>query len=180
MFLEYIKKYEKNSILISIIMILISILLIINPTGVLNVVMIIFGLAILIDGILRFISYFKSEKESRVFSVELFMGIVEIMAGILVLIGKGIFISILPILIGIWIIVRSIMKLQISFNLKSADSERWILILISSIVSLLLGVLIILNPFGTVVTITVIAGIILLISSIIDLCQSLAIIKVLK
>ena len=180
MFLEYIKKYEKNSVLINIIMILISVLLIINPTGVLNIVMIIFGLGILIDGVLRSISYFKSEKEFRIFSVELFMGIIEVFAGILVLICKGLLISILPILIGIWIIVRSIMKLQISFNLKSTSSERWIPILISSIVSLLLGVLIILNPFGTVVTITVIAGIILLISSIIDLCQSLAIIKVLK
>ena len=180
MFLEYVKKYEKSSILINILMIIVSILLIINPTGVVNVIMNILGVIILVDGIFRMISYFRAEKEERTFSSELFLGIIVTIGGIGVLIGKDILISLLPIVIGLWIIVRSIMKLQVAFNLKSFGLNKWVGILASSIISLLLGILVIANPFGTVITITIITGIILLVSSIIDLIQSIAIMKTLK
>lgn len=177
---EYIKKYEKNSIIINILMVLVSILLIINPAGVLNMVTIVFGIDILADGLFNIAAYFGTDKSYRIYSGKLFEGIIVSTAGILILLNKSLLISILPMVIGIWIIVRSIMKLQLSLNLKSMEVSKWIWVLVSAVISLLLGILIIMNPFGTMITITILAGIFLLISSITDLIESVFIIKTLK
>lgn len=177
---EYIRKYEKNSIMINILMIVVSLLLIINPVGVLNIVMIVFGIGVLADGLFHMASYFGTEKEFRMFSGDLFEGIIATIAGIFILINKPLLIAILPFVIGIWVMIRSLMKLQVAFNLKSAESSNWIWVLVSAIISLLLGILIVMNPFDTALTVTVLAGIILLISAMIDLAESIIILVTLK
>lgn len=161
-------------------MILVSILLIMNPVGVLNVVTIVFGIGVLVEGLFHIVSYFGTEKELRVFSGDLFEGIIATIAGVFILCNKAILISMLPLVIGIWMIIRSIMKLQLAFNLKSAESSNWGWVLVSAIISILLGILIMMNPFGTALTVTVLAGIILLISAIVDLAENLTVLKTLK
>lgn len=180
MFAEYIKKYEKNSILINIIMIVVSVLLILNPAGILNIVMLVFGIGVFIDGIFHIVSYFLTEKEARIFSGNLFEGVLSTVAGILILCNKSLLISMIPIVIGIWILIKSIMKLQLAFNFKSADSKKWIPLLVSSIISILLGFLIILNPFSAAYTVTIIAGVVLLVFAIYDLIESIAILRTIK
>lgn len=172
MLLEYVKRYEKNSILTSILMIIISILLIAMPETILNTVIILLGILALLDGIIHTISYVITDKEMKVFSNELFLGILEIITGILLFVFKGSIANIIPIVIGIWIIIVGIIKFQLSFNLRGLDS-KWILLLIGSLISIGLGSLIILNPFGTIITITVISGIILLITEICSLLESI-------
>lgn len=180
MFFNYIRKYEKTSGLINIIMIIVSLLLIINPAGVINTVVIVFGLGVLIDGIFRLITYFLEDNLSRMFSGDFFQGAISCLGGVLIILNKTLLISIFPTLIGFWLIIRSIIKLQVTFNLKSVNSEKWLMLLISAIVTLALGILIISNPFGTVYAISAIAGIILLISSTIDLIENIVIIKALN
>lgn len=180
MFLEYIKKYEKNSLIINLLMILVSILLIVNPNGILNLVMIIFGIGVIIDGIFHVISFFRTEKEYKFFGGDLFEGILAIVAGVFILFNKTLIFSFIQIVIGAWIIVRSILKLQIAFNLKDNNSSKWVFVLISSIITFLLGVLVIINPFASMIAVTVVVGIILLVSSIVDLIETLTILNVLK
>ena len=68
MILEYIKKYEKRSILTSIIMILIAILLIIKPVAMLDTFVTIFGIGILLDGIFSIILYIITDREQKIYS----------------------------------------------------------------------------------------------------------------
>ena len=65
---EYIKKYEKSSIISSILMIVMAILLMLKPTAILNTIITIFGLIILAQGIISLILYFIAGKEERAFS----------------------------------------------------------------------------------------------------------------
>lgn len=180
MLLEYVKKYERNSILTSILMAIVAILLITMPKTVLNTVIIVLGVIGLIDGAFHTISYVITKKEMKVFSNELFQGILEVIAGILLLKFKANIISIVPIIIGIWIIIEGIMKFQLSFNLRTLIDSKWILLLIFSIVSVILGVLIIINPFNTVMTLTVISGIFLLATAICNLIESIYVLIKLK
>ncbi len=177
---EYIKKYEKSSIASSILMIVMAILLMLKPTAILNTIVTIFGLVILAQGIINLILYFIAGKEERVFSSALVEGILFTVVSILILANKEVMISIMPIIVGVWIIIKSIVKLQLSFNMKAMNEKNWVLILISSLITLIIGIIALVNPFEIMVTVTILTGGFLLGTGIIDLVESICIIRKLK
>ena len=173
MILEYLKKYEKESIVISVILIVIAIFLIAKPGIALTTAVTIFGIIFLVEGIIGIISYMREEPEVRAFSSELMMGILLAMLGLIILFNRPLFISMIPIITGIWIIIRSIMKFQLAINLKSVVAEKWGWMLVSSILMCILGVLIIVNPFEAIVTLTRFIGIMIVIVEVIDIFESI-------
>ena len=49
-------------------------------------------------------------REIKAFSNELVMGLLLTILGVIILLNKPVFLSILPIITGMWVIIRSIMK----------------------------------------------------------------------
>ena len=180
MLLEYMKRYEKRTIVSSILMAVIAILLIIEPETMLNTVMLILGIGILIDGLISVIVYIFTNKEQRAFSNSLVEGTLALVIAVLILTNKKIMISIIPIIIGSWIIIKSIVKLQLALSIRSINEKSWILLMISAIITLVLGIIILVNPFSTMVTITVLGGILLLATAVIDIIDSICILSKLK
>lgn len=172
MILDFLKKYERESILISALLIIVAIFLIAKPGIALSTVVTLFAIVFLVDGIINIIAYMMEDAEIRAFSNELMMGILLVILGFIILLNQPLFISILPIMIGIWIFIKSIMKFQLAINLKSAVAERWGLLLVSSILMAILGVLIIANPFEAIFTLTRFIGIMMLVAEVINICES--------
>ena len=172
MILEFLKKYEKESILISILLIIVAIFLIEKPGIALSTVVTLFAIVFLVDGIINIIAYIMEDAEIRAFSNELIMGILLVILGLIILLNQPLFISMLPIMMGIWIFIRSIIKFQLAINLKSAVAERWGLLLVSSILMAILGVLIIVNPFEAIFTLTRFVGIMMIVVEVINICES--------
>ena len=173
MIIDYLKKYEKESIVVSLALLIIAIFLIAKPGIALTTAVTIFGVIFLIEGIISIISYMMEETEIRAFSSELMMGILLTMLGLIILFNKTLFISMIPIITGIWIIIRSIMKFQLAINLKSSVDENWGWMLASSILMCVLGILIIVNPFEAIVTLTRFVGIMIVIAEVIDIFESI-------
>ena len=111
---------------------------------------------------------------------ELVLGIILLAFGLIILLNQVEFISILPIIIGMWLIIKSVMKFQLAINLKSMMAEKWGWVLDSAILMFIFGVLIVLNPFATVITLTRFVGIMLLIAEICDLIESIYILAKVK
>lgn len=172
MILDFLKKYERESILISALLIIVAIFLIAKPGIALSTVVTLFAIVFLVDGIINIIAYMMEDAEIRAFSNELMMGILLVILGLMILLNQPLFISILPIMIGIWIFIKSIMKFQLAINLKSAVAERWGLLVVSSILMAILGVLIIANPFEAIFTLTRFIGIMMLVAEVINICES--------
>ena len=175
---EYIKKYSRYTILLSLALILLSIFLIAKPLESLNAIMIVIGIVLIISGIIQLISYFTSPKELKAFSFKLILGIISIILGIIVIVNTSAINTILTGVIGAWMIIQSIIKLQIAFNLKELANSNWKAIVLLSLLTLILGILIIFNPFGAIITIGRIYGIMLLISEIINLFESIFILRI--
>ena len=154
MILDYLKKYEKGAIITSILLIIISIFLIAIPGIVLSTLVTVFGIIFFAEGLINIISYIFEDKEIRAFSNELILGIILLVFGLIILLNQVAFISILPIIIGMWLIIKSVMKFQLAINLKSMMTEKWGWVLASAILMFIFGVLIVLNPFATVITLT--------------------------
>ena len=157
MILEFLKKYERESILISVLLIIVSLFLIAKPGIAVSTVVTLFAIVFLVDGIINIIAYMMEDVEIKAYSNELIMGILLVILGLIILLNQPLFISILPIMIGLWIFIKSIMKLQLAINLKSAVAERWGLLLVSSILMAILGVFV---------------GIMMLVAEVINICES--------
>lgn len=173
-----LKRYAKNSLLISVLLFILSFFLIFNPAGSLNILNIILGCVVLVNGIVHAISYFSASKEFKSFSFELVEGIVCVVLGLLIIFNPNAINNLLTIVLGAWIILDSIIKIQLSFNMKSIGRKNWSIMLILSIVTIIFGLIIILNPFATIITVTVLCGILLLITELINIFESVSLLKI--
>ena len=177
---EYLKKYEKTSIFVSLLSIAGSILLIVNPAGVMNIIISIIGASMILGGLWYVISYFRESKELQYFRLDLFVGIILIVSGILMIKNASALIVFISMVVAVWIILRGILDLQVSLNLKSVQSRGWWIALIMALITIALGIVVFVNPFATAELTVISTGIIMLVSSIFDLGQSIGILVALK
>ena len=86
---DYIKRCEGYSIVISILMIVLSIFLMINPLESLEAFVIMFSFIIILNGVAYFVSYFNMPKKDKLFSFDILMGLITLIAGILIFIYRA-------------------------------------------------------------------------------------------
>ena len=171
---EFKERYEKNSIVTSILMLILSLFLIFMPIKSIVAIIWIFSIFVIIDGIIHIVSYCKTTPEDRLINFEFAEGIMEILAGILMLTSADYLVIFLPILLGVWLIVKSIIKMQLAINVKDVEGHNWVIILISSIITLLLGIFLVANPFPTFLAVTIsVLGIVMAVSEIINILESI-------
>lgn len=170
---DYILKYEKYSSLTSIMMIILAIFLIGKPVATLEAFVIAFSSIMIVEGIISFVNYFTIDKEYRLTSFDLISGIITTLTGILLFIYRTSLINVFPIILGIWIIINNLFKMQISINLSTIDNSGWAYFLLLNILLIIFGIVLIINPFTSLVAITTMSGIILLICECINLGESI-------
>lgn len=162
-----LNKFLTSSIIISIMMFIIGLIFIVYPEVSFETITYILSVILIINGI-----YFLFEKEvSMFYSGFLTLGIIELLLGIIMLLYPNIIKTLFPIVTGIIMITKSTLDLRISMLLCKNGYNNWISIFICSIISILCGLIIIVNPnMGGVALITSIGVIIVLysISNIID------------
>lgn len=140
------------------------------------------GILILVYGVIRIVSYLRRQ-ESGFFRLDLVIGILFVVVGGFLLLRPDIIVSILPITIGIYILFDSLMNLRQALDLKEAGYEKWWCMLILAVIMIVLGLIMIFNPFGTAaLTVMVMGGIFIFrgISNIITILFTSRKIKTLK
>lgn len=181
MFRDLVRKYEKNSIVVSILMLILSFCLVFMPFSSAVTIVWMFGIFTIVDGIIHIVSYFNTNIDNRLANFEFAEGIMGILAGFLIFISAEYLVLFMPVMIGIWIIVKSIAKMQIALNMRNSDESTWILVLVLSIITLLIGIFIILNPLPEFVAVTItMIGVCLAIYEIINIIEAIYILYKLK
>ncbi len=174
---KYIRKIGLNSIVISLLLIVLALFMIVKPLGTVNVLMLILGYIMIVDGLIHFISYFSIKTEYRFFSYELAQSILYILLGLIIVYNSNTITTALPIFLGIWIVIEGIFRIQIAFNLSGVRNVQWGIMLIMSMIEVLLGIILIINPFPSLEVLTIVSGIMLLISQFIDIYDDVFIIN---
>lgn len=177
---NYIKKYEKYSIMISVLMVLLSLCLVLKPVQSMEIFIIFFSAILVVNGISCFISYFSSDKDERILSFDLINGLITILTGILVFIYRTSLIEIFPIILGIWIIFNNLFRLQLAINLSFIPNCNFLLLIFISILMIIIGILSIINPFASAIAITSLVGIFLLISELTNIFECIYVLSILK
>lgn len=174
---KYVRKLGRNSIVLSIVLLVFGLFMFTKPVSTVNVLMIVFGVILVIDGLVHLVSYFAIKDEYRFFSSELVQAIIYIILGFVLMINYYNISFLLPIILGIWIIVDSIFKLQISLNIRDIYDSHWGILLSMSILTGLFGMVILFNPVESLAMLTRICGAILMIVELISIFEDFSIIS---
>ena len=174
---RYIRKLGRNSIILSIIFIFFGMFMFTKPITTINVLMITLGTILVLDGLVHLISYFSIKDEYRFFSSELAQATIYIILGFILMCNYDKISNLLPMILGIWIIVESIFKLQISLNIRDIYASHWGLLLSMSIITGLLGVIILFNPFESLTLFVRVSGIIVMLVEILSIYEDILFIK---
>lgn len=175
--MEYLKKLFKKtggiSIVESIIFAILGIILICKPEGTVKVITYILGTIFILVGIYKIINYFMTKGKNDFYNVNLIYGLTAIVIGIVTMAYMNVIGSVFRIIIGVWIIYTSFVRISTSLQIKRVGSNMWIGSLILAIVMFLCGLYTIINPGTIVATI----GVIMLIYSIIDIIENIIFMK---
>ena len=96
------------------------------------------------------------------------VGILSVVLGIILLLKPNILSTLFTIAIGVWIILSSINSLKMAIALRDQDVP-WVLLLLFGIIDLILGIVVVFNPFTASISLMIFIGIMLIVHSIIDI-----------
>ncbi len=175
---KLMKKFLKSSIISAIVLIAVGLLLIFNSEGTIFTISYVIGgilIAIGAVAIIKFISTMKEPEKNYDFNIV--YGIVCIIMGVLVIGHPKAISTIISIILGVVIIASSATKLQYTLQMKKEGNAAWKVTMVIALISLLCGVVLVFNPFGSAKAITEIVGIFILIYAILDIISTLSIKK---
>ncbi len=109
------------------------------------------GLLLLAYGIITIISFFAHRGSSGSFSfqAEFILGIISAIVGAFFLAHPAVILSILPTILGLYILIDGLVNLKRGLDMHAFGYAGWTTTLILSIISLVLGAIILWNPFST-------------------------------
>ena len=127
------------------------------------------GATLCLYGIIKMIGFFSNDLYSLAFQYDLAFGILMGALGVIMLIKPESFISVLYFIIGMMILANGLFRFQISFDAKKFGLERWYVITLIAAISCVFGLLLMIDPFKGVGVVTVLTGVAIVISGILDL-----------
>lgn len=162
-------KIEVGRAIISAIYIAVGVILILHP-GVTGIIICrtAGALALLLGGF-RVFTALRARGADWFFRLDLVVGVLLLAFGIFALAQPKVVLSILPVVLGVYLVTECVGKIQRAVLLKKWDYPRWWTVLSLGPVTGLLGVLLIVNPFQAVETSLMILGISLLVNGASDL-----------
>lgn len=168
-----VKKMSITSIISSLIFIVTGIFLLLKPETAINVVCYVLGIILVLWGVVSIIQFFSDKNSSNYLSMSFIFGSFVFIFGIIILIKPSIVASIVPLLLGVWMVINGVTKL--SYALSIYKNTKNMLSIIGSIFIIVFGVTLIFNPFEGAKGLTQIIGIVLIVYSILDLAESITI-----
>jgi uncharacterized membrane protein HdeD (DUF308 family) len=154
-----LKKTAWGAICESLVTMLLGILLIVWPETIIRIVAYVIGTFFIIKGAYQVINYFIVKGQNDFFNNGLLVGVISLLIGLaLLLMGKEIA-NVFRIVIGIWVIYESLVRINTSIKLHATGIEAWRYVLILALMMLVLGIFI---TFYTGAIFTIIGWLIIL------------------
>jgi len=159
--LNKLNKYLNSGIILTIVFLLVGGILIVKPDISFNIISYLIGASLIVSGIYLFII---DSKTNNIFINVFLYAILLTLIGILIILNPVTLKVILPIFLGLWFLISGIFKIRLDIYMK--DEPYFILSLITNIITVICGVILLINPVESISAITISLGIIIVISSI--------------
>ena len=154
-------KVINNYLLDGIILILIGVVLLVWPQETLNLAVRIIGGAVAAMGACKLLMHFIKKEEERKIG-KLLIGILQVVLGIVLLLKPELFISFIPVIVGVLLLYGGIVLLPAAWKARKNDTNNAKIALIISVVYILLAVICFVNPAAFAAYIMKFNGIVLI------------------
>lgn len=166
---DMFKKVGWESIITSVIFVVLGLILITEPEGTLRLISTILGIIFIFVGLYKIWGYLKNKGNYNFYNYEMAYGIISIILGIIIMCYSSQISFIFRILIGLWIIYSSVIRIDLSWKLKTSNSKIWMYSMIIAVIMLVCGIFVICNSGAVVVAI----GTIIIVYSVLDIIESI-------
>lgn len=163
------KKSGYLSLLSSILFLILGILLIINPEEIVEFISYIIGAIFIVMGIFKITSYFTSKDKYAFYDYNLIFGAFCCIVGIIIMAFGSTIVAMFRIVIGIWIILSGLNRLDLSMKIKNSGVNSWTLSLLISILIIIAGIYVVFASGSILSTV----GIALVVYSIMDIIENI-------
>ncbi len=160
-----------GNVILNVIFLIFGIIFYSKPFITATTVGVIIGLNFLLFGVYDIYMYLM-RKDNPIFGSKIFLGILSIILGFFIMFNPFKIIKILTFALGLYLIVVSVFKVMETLKLKKYGYDGWSLMLVVSILLLIFGIFITINPMASMDVIEA-AGIFMILASILEICNLL-------
>ena len=166
---NYFKKSSLISLILSVVIFVIAASLIVAPINVASNLVVTLGYVLIATAVSHCLSYFLTRNEMNLLNFELAQSILSLILGfVLVFNPTGTIVSIAA-FVGIYLIVNSVFKIQLSLNIATKKVNKWGVLLAAGIIELVFALLLMFMPFQTIRFLLMIVGSFLAITQLFDI-----------
>lgn len=116
-----------------------------QPAASAAALVLVFGVYVLVDGVLGIFTAFKSRGESRHWWVVLLWGAISALVGVLMLFQPVTAALVITIYVGVWAVMTGGMEIVAAIRLRKEIQGEWLLIL-GGAISVLFGIFVLIQP----------------------------------
>ena len=178
--MERIKRAKGIYVAVSAVMILVGAVLMLFPGISLLTLCYLIGAFMIVFGAARIVAYFSKDLFRLAFQFDLALGIFCALAGILILVHPGNIMRLLPVIIGLFILIDGVFKLQTAMDARRFGLARWYGIMILAILTCIFGLILIIDPFAGSEAMMMLFGAAMIVDGIQNLCVVLYTVKTVK
>ena len=159
--MEFLNKIKSTLTITAVVYVVLGLVMLLIPEAVSDFICYIIGALFLVLGAAGIVSYIKA-RGTGFAGFTLVVSIIFAALGVYILCNPVSFASFIPLVVGIMLVVDSFSKFQSAFDLKRLQYKNWWQMLLVGIAILLLGALMIFNPFESIALFIRVIGILLI------------------
>lgn len=145
----FFRKMQGSYIVMAVAYVVFGLSLLIKPELSTTVICYAIGAVCVIYAVANLINYFTGSMNRMYIEPDFVLSVIICVFGIVTIVRPSVIISILPFIVGIVLVFSGLIKVQDGINLKRFNYDRWFLVLGFAVISVILGIVVLLNPFGT-------------------------------
>ena len=156
---SFFNDLKRNWIVSAVVTCVIGLILLIFPGQSLNGISYAVGFLAVVMGVIRVVRYFKQDHTYPfLFQSDLVVGLLTVGFGLFMITRPETFMALLPHIFGILLVGCGVGNILRAVDAKKAGLSQWAVLLALAIVTIVLGWLVLANPFGTVEVVTMVIG----------------------
>ena len=167
--MDFLVSLKRQTFILTLCYVLIGAFFVFRPGTAAVMVVRILAVAALVVGIIKTVEFFSFQKYDKPFSNSLAGGVLILAMAVFMLVQPQVIVSILYVIIGAALIVNGIIAVQNAIDLWHFQDNRNPVVLLFGAVTLILGVIVLFNPFSTAEVLILTSGVFMLIGGITDL-----------
>lgn len=165
---NFFKQFQKNDFIRSLASIFFGLLFLLVPSQTFDILIYIIAAYLAFQGAIDLYYSYQIRRQTGYFDFQFIRGVSFLIAALFVCLFAKALLAVIPLFLGILIVLSGSLRLRDSLNLKNSGLS-YINRLIYSVILIIAGIILIFNPFKTILVLLQIFGVLLFIMGLMDI-----------